>query len=169
MAKADLGDIGKLVGEDSDVASLVDMLRKVLGKYGAFRTMRIVACVLAPYKRRRFEEKLEVKESRTWKYAGFPCDLIGKEIDIDLSRKDMGLDHTVLWQQKGKLLYLTSESYYVSKKELANLIEHCNQYGIDFQIDAESCYYPGHAIRILFKKDYVSQYDAMQQLTGEIF
>ncbi len=62
----------------------------------------------------------------------------------------MGLDHSVLWQQRGKLLYLTSEPYYVTKEQLRHLIAHCDAYGIDFQIDAESCYYPGHAIRILF-------------------
>jgi hypothetical protein len=49
----------------------------------------------------------------------------------------------------------------VTKKQLKSLIDHCDAYGIDFQIDAESCYYPGHAIRILFKKGHLSPYDAL--------
>lgn len=162
MAKA---DFGSLMMQDEDVGTLIHIIKNVLNRYGAFFTMRIVASVLAPYKRRRFEEKLEVKESRTMKFAGIPSDLTLK--DIDSYDNIEGLDHTILWQQHGKLRYLTSEPYFVSKADLKSLIVHCDAHGIDFQIDAESCYYPGHTIRILFKKGIITPYDALKQMHGE--
>ncbi|MFL5627985.1 MAG: hypothetical protein ACJ788_20600 [Ktedonobacteraceae bacterium] len=61
-----------------------------------------------------FEEKLSVKESRTAKYSRYPSALAGKEDDSGEHQPDMGLDHPVLWQQKGKLQYFTSEPYYVN-------------------------------------------------------
>jgi hypothetical protein len=109
---------------------------------------------------------LSVKESRTAKYSRYPSALAGEDTSGE-RQPDMGLDHSVLWQQQGKLLYLTSEPYYVMKEQLRHLIALCDAHGIDFQIDAESCYYPGHAIRILFKEGHVSQYDALQQRAGE--
>ena len=166
MAEADLGDISKAATRESDVDTLIHTLKKVVQKYGAFLTTRIFAFVLASYKRNRFEEMLSVKESRTAKYSGYPSALVGEDTSGE-RQPDMGLDHSVLWQQHGKLQYLTSEPYYVTKEQLRHLIAHCHAYGIDFQIDAESCYYPGHAIRMLFKKGYVSQYDALQQMAGE--
>src|SRR5229473_1587524 len=146
MAEASLDDISRAARRDSDVETLIQALKNVVWKYGAFLTTRIFAFVLASYKRNRFEEMLSVKESRTAKYSGYPSALTGKDTS-DERQPDMGLDHSVLWQQHGKLQYLTSEPYFVTKEQLKHLIAHCDSYGIDFQIDAESCYYPGHAIR----------------------
>jgi hypothetical protein len=128
--------------------------------------MRIVASILAPYKRQRFEQQLKVKESRAM-VAELPSDLTGKDESLTQGGREMGLDHTILWQRDGKRTYLTSEPYYVSKEQLKELIAHCDAYGIDFQVDAESCYYPGHTVRFLFKKGKISQYDALQQTAGE--
>lgn len=72
------------------------------------------------------------------------------------------LEHRDLWLDKeGKPYMLTTQPYFVSKDMLRDLIAHCDEHGIDFQIDAESFYFPGHTIRILFKKDHVSHYDAV--------
>src|SRR5258705_482563 len=144
MAEADLDDISRAATKDGDVEALIQALKKVLRKYGAFLTTRIFAFVLAPYKRNKFEEMLSVKESRTTKYSRYPSALAGEDTSGE-RQPDMELDHSVLWQQQGKLLYLTSEPYYVMKEQLRHLIALCDAHGIDFQIDAESCYYPGHA------------------------
>lgn len=165
MSIADLSDIQQLATKDRDVKALLTALKTVLSKHGAFVTMRAVASVLAPYKRQRFEQMLEVKESRA-DIMGLPSELAGKEGNPSETRH-MGIDHPVLWQRDGKRTYLTSEPYYVNKEQLKALIAHCDEHGIDFQIDAESCYYPGHTVRILFKKGAISQYDALQQFAGE--
>lgn len=168
MAEADLGDIATLAKQDQDVGQLLALLKKVLTKYGAFLTMRMVAFILAPYKRKRFESQLEVKEYCGDKFLEDPASLVGKEPAIHTPRgRDRGMDHAILWQRQGKLISLTSEPYYVKKEQMKALVVYCDEYGIDFQIDAESCYYPGHTIRILFKKDFVSKYDVMQQMAGE--
>lgn len=71
------------------------------------------------------------------------------------------LEHYDLWlKEDGTPHFLTTQPYYVSKDMLRDLITHCDKYGIDFQIDAESFYFPGHTIRILFKKGEISPYDA---------
>lgn len=71
------------------------------------------------------------------------------------------LDHIDVWLKDGNPYLMTSQPYFVSKDDLKILIAYCDKYGIDFQIDAESFYFPGHTIRILFKKDLVSHYDAV--------
>lgn len=95
MAEADLSDIREVATRDRDIEALIQALKKVVRKYGAFLTTRIVASVLAPYKRSRFEEKLSVKESRAEKYSLNPSALAGKETSDEL-QPDMGLDHPVL-------------------------------------------------------------------------
>lgn len=174
MSRADLGDVWERAESDSDIRAFIRALKQVLSSHGAWITTRIFAAVLAPYKRDRFEKKLQVRESRTARFMGIPSDLAGVQ-DINLTYKQdevfrkihRGLDHKTLWQHSGKLRYLTSEPYHVSKDELRYLIEYCDMFGIDFQIDAESCYYPGHTIRILFKKGSITPYDAMKHLEGE--
>lgn len=169
MAEPDFSDIYRDAKEDSDVQMLLTSLKAVLRKHGPYRVMRMVAEVLWRYKRQKFEERLEVKESRTQVYDTIPASLAGvKDVDLDEDYgRDMGMDHPILWQQQGKLKYLTWEPYYIGKEQLTRLIRHCDKYGIDFQVDAETSYYPGHSIRILFKKGTVSQYDVLQQMKGE--
>ncbi len=174
MTRASFGDTWREAEDDSDIRALIRALRNVLSKHGTLFTTRIFAMVIAPYKRERFEKGLHVKESRTTRFAGIPSDLAGVQ-DINLTyeqeevlgKVDRGLDHRTLWQSGGKLLYLTSEPYHVEKDEMKHLIEYCDMFGVDFQIDAESCYYPGHTIRILFKKGNVTPRDATDQLVGE--
>lgn len=163
---AALSDVNDLAKKDADVQSLQVLLWKILHKYGAMLTMRIVAKVLSPYKMRKFEKAFSVHAYRGGKWRSIPSDLTGKDIEED---PDLHLDHRELWMKDGKAFCLTSEPYYINKKALKRLIEHCDMYGIDFQIDAESFYYPGHTVRILFKKDYVSRHDAMAQMEDEPF
>jgi len=173
MAKADFGDIWIEASQDSDIRALIRALRVALVKHGVMFTTRIFAAVIAPYKREKFEKRLQVKESRTMRFAGVPSDLAGVQANLTYKQEELlreigrGLDHKILWQRHSKLLYLTSDTYYVGKDELRHLIEYCDTCGIDFQIDAESCYYPGHTIRILFKKGNVTPRDATDQLVGE--
>jgi len=166
MSTADLDDIQLMAAKDRDVKVLLTALRTVLSKHGASLTMRMVAFVLAPYKRQRFEQMLGVKESHAM-VAGLPSDLTGKEVSPNIVPRHMGLDHNILWLHEGKRMYLTSEPQSISKEQLRALIAHCDEHGIDFQVDAEASYYPGRMIRILFKKGTVTQYDALQQGTRE--
>ena len=55
---------------------------------------------------------------------------------------------------------ITSEPHSISKEHLKALIEHCDEYDIDLQIDAQSLSYSGNVIRILFKKGQVRLQDA---------
>ncbi|HLZ56083.1 MAG TPA: hypothetical protein VKR06_03980 [Ktedonosporobacter sp.] len=164
MAEAVFKDVEELAQRDRDVEELVQALRKILLKYGAFLTTRIFAGVLAPYKRRNFEDRLQVEEEHLPIFECPPSELVRQRPDVADDFDAMGLDHTILWKRDGQRLYLTSEPYFVGKEQLKALIAHCDEYGIDFQIDAESCYYPGHTIRILCKKDCIEPYDALQQM-----
>ncbi len=159
--KADFGDVRILANKDVDVQTLITLLKMLLRKYGMRYTMRVVACVLAPYKRQRFEGELQVREYQGQKSSRIPSTLTGKsaaELDVDLDRQARRvLDHKILWQQKGKLMYLTAEPYDANKNELRGLIEYCDTYDIDFQIDAYSIYYPGRTICIFFKKASITQ------------
>lgn len=169
MAEPDFSNVYRQARDDSSTQTLITALKAVLCKYGPYRVMRVVAEVLWRYKRQKFEERLGVKESRTQVYGMIPASLAGVK-DVDLYEdyvQEMGMDHPILWQQAGRLKYLTWEPYYISKESLKHLVAHCEKYGIDFQIDAETCYYPGHSIRILFKKGQIYQHDVLQQMNGE--
>lgn len=157
MLTGSFNDVNDLAAEDSDVSALVAALKKVLQKHGAWWVTRIVAFVLGPYKSARFKEVLKIKEYSNPRFSSVPANLAGEEVELN---PHISLQHRCLWQRDGKPVYLTAEPYDVNKEWLKALIAHCDAYDIDFQIDGESCYYPGKTIRILFKRGHMSQSDA---------
>ena len=135
---------------------------------GIWDIVRVIAYVIAKTREKQFITAHEVKESHPYAYAKVPSVLAGKRPQEGGRALGIGLDHNSLWNKDGKPYLFTSEPYYIQKDELKSLIEHCDQHDIDFQIDAESMYYPGHTIRILFKKGEVSSYDATIHMSQEV-
>lgn len=148
------------------------MLKKHLrGLTGTNLIMRIVANSTWEHRRKQFMEAHKVKP---WNWLTTEKSLYVDPSVLNLSvwneetdqerhnPKDRAecLDHIDVWLKSGKPHLMTSQPYFVSKEDLKVLIEYCDKYDIDFQIDAESFYFPGHTIRILFKKGHVSPYDA---------
>lgn len=112
----------------------------------------IIGAALGWSRLSEFQRDNEVKESRQYSSVEVPGVLAGKRIE-SYDTYEIGLDHTTLWQQGGKPKLLVTQPYQISKDQLKKLIEHCDQYGIDFSIDARSFYFPGSTIRIVFKKE----------------
>lgn len=150
--------------QDIAVRELRNAISVVFMKYGAWFVMKVVASILAPYRRYLYEETFRVKESKTMNYFSIPASLRNKKIEDFPALRS--LQKAALWRQTGEsgFFSLTSHPYYVSKEDMKKLIAHCDEYDIDFQVDAESYYWPGHTIRFLFKTDEVTKYDATAQI-----
>ena len=155
----------EVLGEhDIAVRELRNAITTVLMKHGAWFVMKVVASILAPYRRHLYEETYNVRESNTTSYLTIPATLKNKKVGESPCFES--LQKAALWRQKGApgFYSLTSNPYYVPKEDLRKLIAHCDEFDIDFQIDAESYYWPGHTIRILFKAGEVDRSDAIGQV-----
>jgi len=150
-ATADLGD----VRGDKDLLALSDHIKHVLSRIGLKKVIRAIGHALKEYRLAQFVTAFNLKLKSCW------YDRNDDNVDALLDIRALRLDHPRSWFQDGKSHYLTSEPYYATKDELRRLIQVCDKKGIDFQIDAESMYFPGHTIRILFKKGEMYMADVL--------
>ncbi len=167
MSTGDFGDI--LAHKSATIQRLRRSIKEALEDkdVGINYIVRTVAHVIAETRKKQFIAAHKVRESHPCAYAPVPSVLAGKRPQEGAHVLGIGLDHDSLWNKDGKPYLFTSEPYYIRKDELKSLITYCDQYDIDFQIDAESMYFPGHTIRILFKKGEVSSYDATIHMSPE--
>lgn len=120
---------------------------------GSAWVIRAIAAALRGVRKKAFIAAHQVKESQI--FARIPSVLAGKRPE-SIEMREWGFENTTLWVKEGKPYLLTSEPSQVSKDQLRALIAHCDEYGVDFQIDAESMDYPGKSLRILFKQGVVT-------------
>jgi hypothetical protein len=161
-----------------EIQSFSQQVKRILKKHlhgltGTNLIMRIVANSTWEHRRKQF---MEAHKVRPWNWAtnkeekclNVDPSILNPSVWNEETKQERHnpeyrsecLDHIDVWL-KGKNPHLmTSQPYYVTKEDLKMLIAYCDKYDIDFQIDAESFYFPGHTIRILFKKGHVSPYDA---------
>jgi hypothetical protein len=158
MPIADLSDVNDLAHKDSDVKALVEQLKRVIKTYGVSETMRIVASLLSIFRRKNFIKAHELSEAQQ-PFPRVPSVLANKAGEAGNSHH-VRVDHVSLWKKNNRPYFFTSEPYFMSKKDMKDLIAHCDEFDIDFQVDAESFYYPGHCIRILFKRGTLTPNDA---------
>ncbi len=173
MSKPCLSDIAE--SKNPIIRALVATIKQALysvnhlGIKGPNLIMRTVAYSTWEYRRKQFMKAHKVKslslllvEDKSLRAIPSILDQSVWNEKIDQGRDRVGcMDHVDVWFKNKKPYLMTSQPYCVSKSDLRDLIAHCDKYDIDFQIDAESFYFPGHTIRILFKKGYVSPYDAI--------
>lgn len=161
MATPDFLDIER--DTDPAVVALRSAVREALSHLPVDRILRIVASVIWRKRRENFVKGHAVSEiGGMGQFVMVPGSLASQSHDPAEfpHHTRMALDHRTAWRRNGKPCLVISEPYFASKDELRELIAYCDTYGIDFQVDAESMYYPGHAIRILFKKGRVAPSDA---------
>lgn len=155
--------------------AIVRIIRNALRDgFSISQVVRAVADAIREYRRKQFMQYHKVKENNG-RYYDVPATLSVKDPESeDFLLKSPGgelsesIEHCDLWLRRGKPYLMTTNPYFVSKDELKKLIEHCDKYDIDFQIDAESDYFPGQAIRILFKHGTITPGDATNHIDEKV-
>lgn len=146
-------------------------VRKMLNRLSMQEVIRTIAAVLWKARRAQFIKAHKVVEGAYWdrdlyrhpsilNTQVFDGEILEDDPIMDEDYNGECLDHSEIWEKDGKPYLMTSQPYQVSKDDLRKLIAHCDAYDIDFQIDADSFYFPGGTIRILFKKERITRHIA---------
>lgn len=102
-----------------------------------------------------------ITRAESWK------SLIGLEGDAE--DKLPGDDHTSLWLGKGGLTYV-SHPYDLRLRELTEIVDACEQHGLEVHIDARSWLNPGSTMRVCYTKaqNNRGRYDNEEAVEGVV-